>query len=323
MPITAEPVYGTVTVAGDEHRIVLGGSTPGQSESPHGLTYDIDRFNTAAELEVSILADDTPPEDATVSCSIQSETIFTGEVTEAQSRTGHVHLIANDIALDLKRSTLTQTFEQATIAEIARAALDKAGAEYSINLPNETTSAEYTGKRCDKILEDVADWGRAVWVVDETNTVQLTQDVAGLSTTHALDQIIDAAPGERSMPYQSVQVEGSSPTSRRGRPSMHMISSGALTAEAGEGEPTYRHQDDRIKTQAMAENAAQAILDELKRQRATGPIKAVGDPSVRPYDTITLPEHIDTGEYLVTGLQHRITSRDGFRSTVQCGGIVS
>jgi len=324
MPITTDPVYGTVDINSESHRVVLGGSTAGGSQSPHGLTYDADRFNTAGELEVSILAESTPPEDAEVSCSIRGESIFTGTITKAERRAGgYVHLIANDVVHDLKRATLSQSFQEADIQDIATAALDAVGASYSVDLPDETTSGEFSDERCDKIIEKCSDWGHAVWTVTEQNVLQLTQTVSAISSAYDLEHVIDAAPGERAMPYQSVQVEGTSPASRRGRPSMHLISSGSVVATVGEGDPTFRHQDSRIKTQSMADNAAQAIYDELQRQQATGPITLAGDARIRPYDTVTLPEHIDSGECLVSSVQHRLTARDGFRTTIQCGGVVS
>lgn len=327
MPIATDPVYGTVAVGGEPYQVVLGGSTAAGGSEPEGLTYDVDRFNTSAELEVDILAETPPQEDRVVSCSLQGETIFTGTVTKAEQRSGYVHLIANDSVHELKRATLTQSFTEAEIREVAAAALGEVGfnlrSSAMIDLPPEKTSAEFTEERCDKVLEDVSDWGNGVWGVDTENAVYLTQSINERSTSHDLEYIIDAAPGERAMPYQSVRVEGTSPASRQGRRAIQLISSQSVSATAGEGEPTFSHQDSRIKTQAMAENAAEAILAELKRQRGTGTIKVAGNPSLRPYDTITLPPSIDETEYLVSGVQHRITNRDGFRTTIKCGGVVS
>ncbi|MFC7323252.1 hypothetical protein ACFQMF_01530 [Halorubrum rutilum] len=327
MPIATEPVYGSVSVGGETYRIVLGGETPAGSTSPDGLTYDIDRFNTSAELEADILMETPPTEDRIVSCSLQGETIFTGSVTKAEQRSGFVHLIANDVVHELKRATLTQSFTEADIATIAKAALGAADfnarSSAMIDLPAETTSAEFSEERCDKILEDVSDWGNAVWGVDTADSVYLTQLIGARTTRHELEQVVDAAPGERTMPYQSVRVEGASPASRKGQQSMHLVASESVRATAGDGEPQFTHQDSRIKTKAMAENAAEAILTELKRQRGTGTITVAGDPTIRPYDTVSPLDTIDTGEYLVSGIQHRITSQDGFRTTIQCGGVVS
>lgn len=322
MPDDVIPVYGAVEIGGEQHQVVLDGGGGGQgSESPHGLTLDVDRFNTSAELEVSVLAD--PPASGTdVSCSLQGETVFTGTVTKAEGRSGWVHVVANDVAHELKRASLTQSFQQAPIEDIATAALEEVDADNAIDLPLERTSAEFSDERCDRILEQCATWGNGVWWVDTQNTVHLTQDIAAASTQHEAAHVIDAAPGERSMPYQSVKVIGASPASSKGVGSMHLISSESVTATAGTGEPTYEHEDDRIKTQAMANNAAQKILDELRRQRAGGPVTIVGEPALTTFDTLTLPPAISTQEYLVSGIQHRVTSQDGFRTTVQCSGAV-
>lgn len=321
VPQDVIPVYGTVAIDGTRHQIVLGGGGE-DSASPHGLTYDVDRFNTSAELEVSVLGDEAPPSGTPVACQIQDDRIFSGTVTKAEAHAGWVHIVANDVVHELKRASLTQSFQQAPIEDIATAALEEVGADYAVDLPPEQTSAEFSDERCDRVLEQCATWGNGVWLVDTDDTVRLTQDIASTSTRRRADYVIDAAPGERSMPYQSVRVEGASPASSRGTASMHLLSSESVVATAGDGEPTYRHEDDRVKTQAMAENAAQQILKELRRQRAGGPVTIVGDGTLRPFDTLELPSSISEQAYLISGIQHRITNREGFRTTVQCSGTV-
>ncbi|GGM64162.1 hypothetical protein J2752_000466 [Halarchaeum rubridurum] len=320
----SRPIYGAADVGGETAPIVLGGESLPGTQSPYGLTLTQDRWNTSAELEVSLLQDTKPETGSRITCSVTGERIFTGTISSAESRSGWYHVIAHDPIYELKRTTLTQSFQQATLVDIAARALEEAGVDdVSISLPVERTSVEFTGTRCDRVLEKVATWGGGVWYVAADGTVHVTTTIAEMSTAHDESAVVDAAPGDRSMPYQSVRVTGASPASQKGADAMCLISSESLVATAGDGTPRFDYHDDGIRTQAMAENAAQSILEELKRQRATGSITLPGRASIRPFDTLSVPDAIDTQTYLVSGITHRLTSQDGFRTTVTCGGVLA
>lgn len=289
----------------------------------------VDKQNTAAELAVKGLIDTTPAEGSSVTASLMGETVFAGTVADANEMgDGRTKITAFDVVRDLKKNSLTQTFDSAQIEQIAVAACQAAGIDYSIDLPNETTSAEYSDKRCDEIVDKMADIGRAVWVVEPDRGLVVTQDVASITESHELEYVLDHSAGAATPPYQSVRVQGASPTSEGGsgrsggRSSSHLISSSAITATAGEGEPTYQYKDNDIRTQQQAQNVADSVLRKLKSQQKSGWIKIVGDASITPYDTVTMPDSLGGTQYLVAGVEHTLGVKDGFKTKLTVGAPI-
>ncbi len=311
---TVATAAGELTLAGDE-----------------ALELTVDRQNTAAELTAQGLIDDAPDSDTELEVSILDERVFTGTLTDPQTTgDGRTKLRAYDAARDLKRATLTMTFEKADISSIVKAACEEAGVKYEIDLPSAFTSAEYTDDRCDAIVQKIADMGQAVWVVDPTNTVRVIQqsNLGSLTTEHQLESVIDTSAGKATPAYQSVHIYGSSPASAGasdragGRSAMHLIASAPVSATAGEGDPTYTYIDDDIRTEEQAQNVADRLYQELQAQQQGGWIDIVGDPAIRPYDTVTLPESLGGAQYLVSGVRHRLGIDNGFTTRIQCGGVI-
>jgi len=309
---TVSTAAGELTLAGDE-----------------ALELTVDRQNTAAELTAQGLIDETPDSDTELEVSILDERVFTGTLTDPQTTgDGRTKLRAYDAARELKQATLTQTFEEARLNSIAAAAFAQAGVEYDLALDESRTSAEYSDKRCDKIVQKVADLGKGVWIVDPTNTVQITDDIGALTTEHQLESVIDTSAGKATPAYQSVHIYGSSPASAGagnrtgGRRAMHLLASAPVSATAGEGDPTYTYIDDDIRTEEQAQNVADRLYQELQAQQQGGWIDIVGDPTIRPYDTVTLPESLGGAQYLVSGVRHRLGIGNGFTTRIQCGGVI-
>jgi len=309
---TVSTAAGELTLAGDE-----------------ALELTVDRQNTAAQLTAQGLLDQPPESGTRLEASLLGEPIFAGTLTDPQTTgDGRTKLQAYDAARDLKQATLTQTFDEARIGSIAAAAFAQARVGYDLGLPEERTSAEYTDKRCDVIVQKMADMGNAVWVVDPTGTIQITQDIGALTTEHELESVIDTSAGKATPAYQSVRVYGSSPASAGasdrvgGQSAMHLLASAPVSATAGEGEPTYTYTDDDIRTEQQAQNVADRIQQELQAQQQGGWIDIVGDPTIRPYDTVTLPESLGGAQYLVSGVRHRLGISNGFTTRIRCGGVI-
>lgn len=289
----------------------------------------VDKKNTAAQLTVKGLIDTTPAEGDGVTASLMSEEIFSGTIADPNEMgDGRTKVTAFDAVRDLKKNSLTQTFDQAQIEQIAATACQAAGIDYVIDLPDETTSAEYSDKRCDEIVDKMADIGQAVWVVEPDRGLVVTQDVASITESHELEYILDHSAGAATPPYQSVRVQGASPTSEGGsgrsggRSSSHLISSSAITATAGEGEPTYQYKDNDIRTQQQAQNVADSVLRKLKSQQKSGWIKIVGDAAITPYDTVTMPDQLGGTQYLVAGVEHTLGVKDGFKTKLTVGAPI-
>lgn len=309
----------TVDVSTDSSTLV-----PADEEA---LRLSADINNTAAELVVQGLPETTrPAREETVTASILGTDVFTGSITAVEPMgDGRTKLRAFDATRRLKKAKLTQSFDDAPIAQIVRAACEAAVVDVRTNLPPERTTAEFTGRRCDEVVEKMANAGRAVVVVPPDGTLTVTRDFISLADRHELESVLDHSSGAATPPYQSVRVRGRSPVSAGagnrtgGRPASSLISSVPVVATAGDGKPQYQVTDNSITTQQQAKNAAESILQKLQTQQQSGQITIVGDPAIRPYDTVVMPESLAGTEFLVRGVEHTLGARNGFKTTISVG----
>lgn len=326
MPIATEELYGRVSIGTDDYRIVYDGSggRGGGTELETGLTYKTDRYNTAGKLSVTILSDVEVPENVPVDVSIRGTTLFSGTIRNSKEGISErVRVEAYDAVADLKRETLTNSYDRASIATIAQDALDEAGVAGDLDLPNVRVSPEFDGLRCDKVLEKVARWGEAAWWTTPENVVVVTDEITGETDTHELRYIRDASPGKRTPAYQSVRVIGSSAVSRRGLGYRYMISSQPIVATAGSGRPVYEFRDNDIQSQTQADNVAKALLKRLEEQQKGGWVETVGREDITPFDDVQLPPDLGGESYLVRAVEQTIDSRNGFQTRLTLGGLIS
>lgn len=327
--MSVQQVYGSVTVDGTDYPIVIGGSGGSGRDGGNGTSTKVglqlkaDRHNTAGQCKVAVYAPEPPQTGSPMRVWINGTTVFTGTLRSRTPGAGDRHrLTAYDAAWDLKKTTVTQSYTTASVATIARDAAAAAGIDIAVSVPTEYASPEFKAQTAATILSKVATWSDGIWYVDIDNTVHVTADVSSVSRAHHLQRITAAHPEESIPPYQSVRVIGTSPASRKGLKTMHLIPSQPIVATAGEGEPQYTYRSEDIRTQSMAQKSATAIRKELLRQRYTGTIDIVGDPAIRPYDTILLPPAQGDAEFLVTGIKHRLDGQEGFTTAITPGGVV-
>jgi hypothetical protein len=326
MPLATEELYGRVSIADDDYRIVYDGSsgTGGNTETDTGLEYITDRYNTAAKMGVTILSDVEVPESVPVEVSIRDTTIFTGTIRNSKEGISErVRIEAYDAVADLKRNTLTGSYDRASIETIAQDALDEAGVVGDVALPKIRVSPEFDALRCDKVLKKVSRWGNAAWWADETNTVIVTDEIAGETSSHDVRFVRDASPGKRTPAYQSVRVIGSSAVSRRGLGYRYMLSSQPIVATAGTGAPVFEFRDNDIQSQSQAENVANVLLARLEEQQKGGWLELVGREDIRPFDDVELPPDLGGETYLGRSVEHTIDSRNGFKTRLDLGGLIA
>lgn len=326
MPVATEEVYGHVSVQGEDYRIVTGGSSGrgGGTETETGLTYKTDRYNTAAKMAVTVLSEEEIGESIPVEVSIRGTTLFSGTIRNSKEGiSDRVRIEAYDAVADLKRNTLTASYDRADIATIAQDALDQAGVAGAIDLPTVRVSPEFDGLRCDKVLKKVARWGDAAWWTTAENVVVVTGNIAGETESYDLDYIRDASPGKRTPAYQSVRVIGSSAVSRRGLGYRYLLSSQPIIATAGTGDPVFEFRDNDTQSQQQAENVAKALKKRLEEQQKGGWVELVGREAIRPFDDVTLPPDLGGETYLVRAVEQTIDDRDGFVTRLTLGGLIT
>jgi hypothetical protein len=325
VPIETRPVYGEVRAAGETYRIVSGGTsgTSHQTELDTGLTYKSDRYNTAGKLDVTVLSETDIPEEVDAEVYLRDTLVFRGTIRNSKPGISlRIRLNCYDAVADLKRNTLSGTYNRASITEITEAALAEAGVTGQVDLPQVRVSPSFDETRCDKVLKKVARWGDAAWWVSAGNEVVVTENIAAETERHEAELIRDASPGKRTPTYQSVRVIGSSPVSRRGLGYRYMISSSPIVATAGTGTPRFTLRDNDIQTQEQAQKAADAIHKRLQAQQKSGWIELVGNESIRPFDTVQMPETLGGEEYLVSAIKHTLDSRSGFVTRCNLGGLI-
>jgi hypothetical protein len=326
MPLATEPIHGHVDVQGERYRIVSGGSsgTGGNTDTETGLQYVSDRYNTAGKLAATVLSDVEIPESVPVQVDVRDTTIFTGTIRNSKEGiSDRVRIEAYDAVADLKRNTLTASYDRASIETITQDALAEAGVTGAIDLPTIRVSPEFDGLRCDKVLKKVARWGDAAWWTTAENVVVVTDEIAGETDTHELRYIRDASPGKRTPAYQSVRVVGSSAVSRRGLGYRYLLSSQPIIATAGTGSPVFEFRDNDIQSQQQAENVAKALKKRLEAQQKAGWVEIVGREGIRPFDDVQLPPDLGGETYLVSSVEHTIDDRNGFVTRLDLGGLIS
>lgn len=329
----AKPLYGHVTIGGTEYRLVIGGTRPQQQGSsssdytvPTNVSYRTDIYNKAGQCDVTVLADSQPPEDVEMRVSIRDTTLFVGTVRNVQHGVGRRYRVTGfDVIADLKRTEVERDYDQQKVQTIAILAVSAAGGVSSIPQFGVRASPHFKGVGADKVLEKCAKWANAAWWVTEDNRVQMVaeDDIASERTEHRLEHVRDASPGKRTPAYQKVRVFGSSAVSRRGRKFRYVTSSEPVIATAGSGTPVFNYRDSNIQTQKMAENVAKKLKNRLTRQQKGGFVEVIGQPQIRPFDSVVMPQTYGGDKYLVSEATHTIDVNDGYVTRLTLGGLVS
>lgn len=328
----AKRVTAQVQSGGKTFRIVIGGRTPRSEEA--GVQTDL-RVNTrstnqAGVARATVLDDDgtvSPGDELTV--SIQDTVVHTGTVTKTESGVdARVRITSFDALHRLKQTFISETFAELPASVAVGAIADAVGVQ--IETPAEALnqrriSTSFKDTRADVALDKIAKLADAILFVTTANTVVIKptpEQGSGLSagSERSLSQIIESSAGARRPQYQSVQVIGNSPTSNRGLEARHLIASQPVLAQAGEGQPSFIFEDDTISSQEQANSVARSLLRRLTEQQQGGFAVVVGRPGIRPLDTVVFPEQQGGATFLVSGIEHVISDRQGFTSRIELGG---
>lgn len=323
---TSDPVYGSATVAGEEHQLVIGGRVPREesgkrSESETNVVVKTRQSNKAATGKCTILGEAAPGDELAI--SLAGNTVFTGTIKKPKASVGdRTRLIAYDALHRLKRTAISETFDTEAAATVLQSVADAAGVDIDVRTAAaEPITATFKDRDADSVIEKVTKLADAVWYVDAENTLVITE-AGSVGEQRSLEQITDVSAGKRSPAYQSVRVVGNSPTSRKGRQSRQLVSSQPVVATAGSGEPQYEYEDDDIASQQQAQNVANAILKRLQKQQRGGFVEVVGRSDIRPFDTVEFPAAQGGSSYLAEGVKHTLSAKNGWSTRIQLGGVI-
>jgi hypothetical protein len=297
------------------------------------IKVETNRYSSAARAEIIGLSQDiVPNEGEEIVVSINGIVVFTGEITKVNPKgDGEVKIVAFDAIKKLKKTSISQTFDQAELKDVARYVADQADVDLITNF-NTTcpVSPVFNRTSAVKVINQLCRWGDVYWWVNEYNELIISELNPGVFQLG--EELIEDDPeaSTKEIPYQSVVVYGGGSASKSiqsneigGAEAYHTLAKYPIKAEAGQGEPTYTYRSEQILTQRQADNVAQAILHEFQMQRAEGTVGVVGEGAqIRPFDVLEMPDSLNNERYLVSGVKHTFSNDEGFISDVNCGGLV-
>lgn len=255
----------------------------------------------------------------------------------------------------LTQATLTKSYTEANPNTVLNDAAIKAGITATfpdVGTTTATITAEFSDEPCINVFERVANAAGWYWYVTRFNRINVidqfgmtTSEVGGIVDgnpgfpsgageflLHPVKYVLEASPGKLTPPYQRVIVYGANnATDSAGR--AHLLAKGPIVAEAtstqfDQNDATFTYRDRMLTSTDMAEEVATKILERFNAQQIGGSVTIAGNPLIRPYDVIEMPNGEDGrpdlggARYLVQGVTHTITNDEGWKTKIQCGGLI-
>lgn len=219
---------------------------------------------------------------------------------------------------------------------------------------NTNVKFSQAGKSAMDIIGRIARFTNSIWYVDGSGTLQFGDPETDV---YKLSYVIDASAGKTTPPYQSVEVIGGAAASQsswedsediqkkpiretralvnlknREKSQNIKVSEDELTSsgkdvfrviEGETREPVYRYKDKAIQTGRHAKAISNALVDELIRQTRQGWVEIVGWAPLNVFDVIEMPSFMGGEQYLVQGVEHTLDTSKGFKTKIQCGGLIA
>lgn len=162
---------------------------------------------------------------------------------------------------------------------------------------------------------------------------------------HELKFITDASDGMTTPPYQSVKVIGSGVATEEGWRKKQLVADERIVVEGtwsdnkdfvkGEKvEPQFVYRNAEISTEAQAISSAKKIIEDLKKQSASGKISVVGFPEITPFDAVVMPQSSNKegdnyqkgmpmggSRYGIYKVIHKLNGSDGFKTELEVAGL--
>lgn len=347
--ISAKAIVGLGRDASDDESRPLGERLDDEDEGfePLSVEFKHSRYNEASVLTVESTAETWPDTNRQLAVQINDTFVGAGRIEESAPKTSTgggagsssaaTVVKAFDEIRYLKQSTFTATFVTTPVSDIVETVFATAGVAGSVDLdfdPLLTTTYENEG--CAAVLDRLSTMVRGAWYTDfrETDANQLlfTDDPA--IQRHNIGGILETDAGLQTAPYDGVVVIGGqpSPSDPSGSESgsdpaaaRNVVAHEPIRATAGEtgtGARVFRHTDKSIQGQETATSVAHSLLDEFERQQGSGSITLVGNASIRPLDTMTMPPGLGGQEYIVSSVTQTCSVKDGFKTEIGVGGVI-
>jgi hypothetical protein len=299
--------------------------------SPSEVELRTSRFNEAARLSATYVDDVPPAVGSTVRVLINETLAGRFRVVDAQaSGEGTIEVTGRDAIRQLKNATITQDFVDERPVAVAEAIADAGGVRIGVIDVDvrRGISPTFSATPTAKAAQTVARLTDSVVFVNERNRLRVVSSPE--PTVHTLDDLKpETTVGTLEQPFTQVQVFGSSAASTggvgrvSGRQAQILIASNPPSATVGDGDGrTYVTRFAQATTQEQCKRFARKLLREFQRQRAEGEIVALGQADIRPLDVVELPPLDGAPSFLVSGVRHRLSSRDGFVTEITPGRVV-
>lgn len=323
-------------------------------------TVETSRHDEAATFELEALADATPGEIRSVETAVSSATvsvngtqISAGYLSELTvDETGAVTVVGHDAVRQLATNYVGEEYRGVELFTILEDIFEAAGIDpigendsppagepaYAPDTDPGTspddgdnedriTTANFTSTSCRDALKQLCEFWGLWWYVDADNIVHIVDAEDGIEgDEHTLQYVTETSDGLQTPPYRRVIVRGGPDTDESGSTS-HMFSRNQVQGVAWDegidpSAETFVYEDRSITSARVAQNVAEGILREAKRQAQTGEITVVGDPALRPLDVVMLPDSMGGVEYVVGSIVHEISNSDGYVTTIGLSGHV-
>ena len=259
--------------------------------------------------------------------SINEDGLWTGTVIDAV-RTLRQSIFNGQYGSIPTTDLVQIILESAGISEHQASPNDPEGRpSYVVNTPEQAypTTKEFNNTPSFEALDEVLESWNWWWWCTADNTIWVDIDLPTREVE--LPYIIETSAGKQTPPWQAVEVigervpEGARPgDSTSGE---HVIGKGSeIRATSGNGRPVFTEVNREIETEEQAQALADSIFSELLAQQKGGTITALGNPELRPFDIVRLPDHMGGEAYLASAITHTISDSDGYVMEIECGGLM-
>ncbi|HVG96507.1 MAG TPA: hypothetical protein VNK05_06395 [Chloroflexota bacterium] len=246
-------------------------------------------------------------------------TVFTGVVDAVEPGLDEVRLHALDGGAGLLALRLDQAYERVSAGDVVRDLAGRAGVgvgevEDGVRFPSYVVDSRRSAGQHVRSLARTCGFES---YCDADNALvfrRFSRTLADHTFAYGED-VLGAALFQAEPAVGQVQVDGESPAGSEGEDAWHWLASdwSGYRGRAGSGGAALLVRDAALRTQAAAQAAAEALLDDLRAAAVSGSVTVPGAPQVRLGDAVAIrdaPAGALGAPFRVRRVRHHLT-RDG------------